>query len=367
MALMFPRLAHNFAKNGYYPTDEITLQLCLQAVDTTAQAVSILDPCCGEGVALAEFKGHLAKSGASVMAYGVEYHQERAWHAKRLLDMVAHADIHDMAIRPRQFGLLFLNPPYGDLVADQAGLDGAAGGRQRLEKVFMRKAHPWLAIGGVLVLVVPSYTLDAEFAHLVAKSYEDVRVFMAPEQQFKQCVIFGRKRKADRLDSKLAERLVAVGQGDLPSELPEHWSDPMYQVPEVKDSPHFVAGRINPDELQVELAKIERATLWPQFKTHFVGQVSRARAPLRNLSNWHLALALAAGQISGVVTSSTGRTLLVKGDTFKDKSLKVTFEEVGNKAGDLREVRTLTDKFVPTIRAFDFTPGVRYGQLVTIQ
>ena len=25
MALMFPRLARNFARNGYYPTDEITL------------------------------------------------------------------------------------------------------------------------------------------------------------------------------------------------------------------------------------------------------------------------------------------------------------------------------------------------------
>ncbi len=26
MALMFPRLARNFAKNGYYPTDEPTLE-----------------------------------------------------------------------------------------------------------------------------------------------------------------------------------------------------------------------------------------------------------------------------------------------------------------------------------------------------
>lgn len=25
MALMFPRLARNFARNGYFPTDEVTL------------------------------------------------------------------------------------------------------------------------------------------------------------------------------------------------------------------------------------------------------------------------------------------------------------------------------------------------------
>lgn len=367
MALMFSRLANNFAKNGYYPTDEATLERILQAIDTTATDITVLDPCCGEGVALAEVKRHLLEAGASVAAYGVEYHHERAWHAKQLLNVVAHADINDMAIKPRQFGLLFLNPPYGDLVADKAGLEEAATGRLRLEKVFFRKAHPWLAFEGILVLIVPNYALDAEFANLIAKSYQDVRVFMAPEQQFKQCVILARKRKADRLDVGLVERLVAIGQGTLPAELPEHWSDPLYQVPAAKEVPHFVAARINADELVHELHKVERSTLWPQFKTHFNGQTTLARPPLRNLSDWHLALALAAGQISGVVTSRAGRTLLLKGDTFKDKTLKVTFEEVGNKAGDMREVRTLTDKFVPTIRAFDFTPGALYGHLVTIQ
>lgn len=32
MALMFPRLARNFARNGYYPTDETTLERTLQAL-----------------------------------------------------------------------------------------------------------------------------------------------------------------------------------------------------------------------------------------------------------------------------------------------------------------------------------------------
>ena len=53
MALMFSRLANNFAKNGYYPTDELTLGRILQALDSTAVQTTILDPCCGEGVALA--------------------------------------------------------------------------------------------------------------------------------------------------------------------------------------------------------------------------------------------------------------------------------------------------------------------------
>lgn len=48
-------------------------------------------------------------------AYGVEYDEERAWHAKTLLDHSIHGDLQDCTIGRRQFGLLWLNPPYGDL------------------------------------------------------------------------------------------------------------------------------------------------------------------------------------------------------------------------------------------------------------
>lgn len=368
MALMFSRLAHNFAKNGYYPTDDATMQRLIQALDIGGESLAILDPCCGEGVALAEIKHSLTEAGACVKAFGIEYNQERAWHAKGLLDTVAHSDIHDMAIKPRGFGLLFLNPPYGDLVADKASLSEArpGAGRERLEKVFFRRSHPWLAIDGVMILIVPHYVLDVEFSALIAKSYWNVRVFMAPEQQFKQCVIFGIKRKAERIDPVVATKLEQVGLGQLPPELPEDWHEALYNVPSTKEDPSFVSSRINGPELTQELLKFKNDTLWPQFSHFFSTTAQSFRPPLKNLSDWHLALALAAGQVSGIVRSNAGRILLVKGDTFKDKSLKVTFEESGKK-GEQREVRTFTDKFVPMIRAIDFTPGPLYGHLVTIQ
>ena len=367
MALMFSRLAHNFIKNGYYPTDEVTMGRLLQAIDAPADRLAILDPCCGEGAALAELKAHLVQLGCDPVAYGVEYNAERATNARQWLDVVAHADIADMAIQVRQFGALFLNPPYGPMVSDQAQLNAATSGTQRLEKHFFRKAHPWLAYNGLLVLIVPHYVFDSEFAHLVAKSYKDVRVFMAPEQRFKQCVLFGIKRRYDRLDTELAAQLEAMGTGTLPPELPEHWSFDRYQLPVCPtEAIHFVASRINADGLEHELAKIARGTLWPQFEQHFGGRVQAHRRPLRPLRDWHLALALAAGQVSGVVKSADGRTLLVKGDTHKDRSLKISFEEVGKK-GEMREVRTFTDKFVPVIRAIEFTPGPMLGNLVTIR
>ncbi|NJO23850.1 MAG: phosphatidylserine decarboxylase [Sphingomonadales bacterium] len=48
------------------------------------------------------------------------------------LDTVAHASIHDMAIKTRQFGCVLLNPPYGDLVTDKAGLSNKEVGSGRL-------------------------------------------------------------------------------------------------------------------------------------------------------------------------------------------------------------------------------------------
>ena len=90
------------------------------------------------------------------------------------------------------------------------------------------------------------------------------------------------------------------------------------------------------------------------------------RRPLRALSNWHLALALAAGQVSGVVRSSAGRSLLIKGDTHKEKTVKVEMEDLGK--GRFAEVRISTDTFVPAIRAIDVTSNsATLGKILTIR
>ena len=84
MALMFPRLARNFAKNGYYPTDEASLERTLSALAPSDGPMCICDPCAGEGVAIAEAAHALGPELTS--AYAVEFDQERATHARLLVD-----------------------------------------------------------------------------------------------------------------------------------------------------------------------------------------------------------------------------------------------------------------------------------------
>lgn len=366
MALIFSRLARNFIKNGYFPTDEFTLSGILGALDIGASRVRIIDPCCGEGTALAEVKNHLTECGASVAAYGIEFDPERAWHAKQLLDRVAHADVADVFVTARNCGLLFLNPPYGALVSDKAGT-GERSKADRLEKMFFRKTVSWLQFGGILVLIVPHYVLDTEFASLIARNFSDVRVFMAPEQRFKQCVLFGVKRRSDSPDPGVVKQLEQIGAGTLPPVLPEQWTAEPYLVPQAGDDAQFsfTAVRLDGAQLQEELQRLAGNTLWPQFQTTFSSAARPHRRPLRRLSKWHLALALAAGQISGIVESGDGRRLLIKGDTFKEKSLQV--DRVANKDGDIRETTVATDIFVPVIRGIDFTPGSTFGDIVTIR
>uniref|UniRef100_UPI001F1267B8 DUF6094 domain-containing protein n=2 Tax=Gammaproteobacteria TaxID=1236 RepID=UPI001F1267B8 len=110
-------------------------------------SMSILDPCAGEGVAIAEAAHALGRE--QVQAFAVEYDAERACHARQLVDRCIHGDLMDTLISRQSFGLLWLNPPYGDLSKDVNGNIGYQGqGRARLEKLFYQRALPLLQYGG---------------------------------------------------------------------------------------------------------------------------------------------------------------------------------------------------------------------------
>lgn len=372
-ALVFPRLARNFIKNGYYPTDDETIARTLSALLPTDDGqMRILDPCAGEGVALAECKHHLGKDRA--VAHGIEYDAERAWHAKTVLDHCIHGDFNGCAVSYGSFGLLWLNPPYGDMLKDHEG-NGANGlfkeSRPRLEKHFYQRTHGLLQVGGVMALIVPSTSFDKQLSGWIATHFREVKVFRAATDQFKQVVLFGIKQKSTgHVDAALRQRLLGVGVGDVvPDELPEEWTDTPYVVPAMQEQRRqfkFVSANLDGAQLQQELANHQNA-----LQQQFIGLFRQAaaqsnRRPLRQMTEWHTALALAAGQVGGVVRSDDGRVYLIKGSTHKEKRTETRFHE--NLDGSRTEERIDTDVFVPVIRALDFTPDSRtYGDVLIIR
>ena len=126
----------------------------------------------------------------------------------------------------------------------------------------------------------------------------------------------------------------------------------------------FFSVRLDPDQLEAEI----RATpcLWDGFERRFNGGQTPIRSPLRQPSPWHLALALAAGAVSGLVTGRDGRRFVVRGMTYKDKQWREEFEERPD--GGFVEKRIATDRFVSVIRALDVTPGSpTFGQVITVK
>jgi Uncharacterised methyltransferase family (DUF6094) len=367
MALMFPRVARNFVKNGYFPTDEGSLDRVLTALAPSSGPMCILDPCAGEGVAIAEVAHTLGRQ--QVSAYAVEYDAERAAHARGLVDRCLHADLMETIISRQAFGLVWLNPPYGDLVRDQAG-GYEFHGRARLEKLFYQRSYALLQYDGVLVYIIPAHVLDAELVGWLTRHFTDLRVYRAVERQFKQVVILGRRvRQRDQAsDSARTARtlLLEAGRGEVElEELPARWPFPAYSVPSSPVEPeHFYRVTPEPEQFSAEVHRLQG--LWPSFDVHLGPAQQGLRPPARALSRWHLPLALAAGAVSGIVRSKSGRTLVVKGDTHKEKSLKTEYTEHDD--GSIHETRILTDRFVPVIRAWDMTPGSpTRGQVLTIR
>ena len=254
---------------------------------------------------------------------------------------------------------------YAEAGLDQNGIVSAA-----LDMVTPRPLRRRSGVlGGVLIYIVPHYVLDAELVGWLTRHFAELRIYRAVDAQFRQVVIFGRKvRQRDQVsDSVKATRalLLQIGQGDAEAEeLPVEWPFLPYTVPATAEPEHFYRVTMEPEQFADEVGRLQG--LWPTLDTHLGAAQQSLRPPARGLSHWHLALALAAGAISGVVKSKTGRVLVVKGDTHKEKTLQTEYTERDD--GTVAETRILTDKFVPVIRAWDMTPGSSTcGEVLTIR
>lgn len=368
--LMFQRIANNYAKNGYYPTDAETMAAILPAlVPADDRQIKILDPCCGEGTALAEIKQALGAD--RTLAYGVEIDRERAYNAKSLLDHVIHGDMQRCQVEKRAFGALFLNPPYGLLMTDRAQTGFSDKNEKRLEQLFLRLSLQSLKIGGVMVLIIPDTCLNPAMSEIIAANFIDVRVFRAATDRFRQLVILGIRTK--RRTTGLAP---VLPKGDDGAYVISDETAPVinnmalegaYNVPGDDQSvKKFFTYEIEDEQLGAEIARFP--CLWDQFEHRFRRRELAPRRPLRKLSKWHLSLMLASGELSGIIEAKNGRRLLLKGDTYKIQDETVEHVDPTEDRPDGTVVTTKTDRFVPMIRAVDLTEGApTFGEVLTIK
>jgi predicted RNA methylase len=334
------------AKLGYYPTPDLTLQMIPTWLTSAKDGLRrVLDPCCGTGEALAAIASvHPAET------YGIELSDSRAQAAQALLDHVYNCAYENAVTPNAAYSLILLNPPY----------DGErfTGGGKRMEEKFLVNLPTTrrLVTGGVLVYLIPYYSINVEIARHLAGWYEDMRCYKLPAleyERFKQIIIFGLKkdRYTTPTNEKL-ERVLAWKQGAfidhyVEKEIGEERAtkDGMQLVTRVIQDPVYVPlPYFETGNGEYDLPAVNKKIPF-KFQYHALSQEARLRealAAIERLNNstlWkenvpalepptyepaitpkqgHIAMQVAGGMLgTNVITENDGKKLAIKGWTHK--------------------------------------------------
>ena len=296
----------NRIKMGYFPTDEEHVRLIKQAINFPKTQVNILDPCCGEGLALKAFA-----ENENAETYGIELDESRGHTAQKNLNNARLGSFFHSSVPFGRFHALFLNPPY-------FCCPGENGGR-RMERAFLSDTLPLLMRGGLLVYIIPYHRADSSVCRTLATYYKNLSVFRFRDSEFKkykQIVFFGiraEKHAAERTAEKI-ERLCL-----LPENIPLIDTVPkgLYSLP-VKETavPYFKGSVFDVEELAGQLKASDSLNLF--FES--ADLESRTRKPLLPLNLSQIGLVGASGLMNGLVDSEHPH--VIKGKIIREKTRK---------------------------------------------
>jgi len=162
-------MARNAArlKMGYYPLP-VSEAVRLRALLSFSSSASVVDPCVGQGTAI-----EIITQGADVRRYGVELDAERALIAQSKGIETIQGNAFDAVAKPESFSLLYLNPPYDSEIGQVAN--------NRMERLFLDHTYRWLAMDGVLAMVIPFERL-MDCAGLLSSHFTVLNVFRMTDE-----------------------------------------------------------------------------------------------------------------------------------------------------------------------------------------
>ena len=97
------------ARCNYYPLPDREAELIRSCLTFPYRQFSALDPCAGEGRAMA-----VITASSPAVRYGIELDSYRAEAATRVLKHVIQGDALSAHARVESFGLIYANPPLSE-------------------------------------------------------------------------------------------------------------------------------------------------------------------------------------------------------------------------------------------------------------
>ena len=292
----------------------------------------VIDPCCGEGLAIAQIVEALDIKPPH--SYAVELDAGRAERAKLVLaggNVLGPASFLGVQITGQSFGLAYVNPPFDDEL----------GGGKREEQAFAERATRLLASKGILVLVCPLNALSGnrEFCGFLDAHFDEIAVYKFPDgrRPYNEIVVIGRKRRESiPLDALYKhgclhrmgltwggfvahggmDRLPALGEcqpvswreGDPSPELESvvrTWEIPRSGKPNTFKKTAFTEDELSAAVASSPLNRLLREVAVPPLQ-----------APPLPLDKGHLGLILASGMLDGIVAGPHGDHV-VRGSSHK--------------------------------------------------
>jgi len=282
-------------KMGYYPLPEIEAKT-LRSLLSFAHPASVIDPCVGQGTAL-----QLVTSDAPVRCYGIELDAERARIASSKGVATIQGNAFDAIAKVESFSLLYLNPPYDSEIGSIAN--------RRMEAVFLEHTYRWLAMEGILVLVIPFERLH-DCAGILSSHFAALNVFRMTDPdsvQYRQIAVLGVRRDVRGVAVENNKRqLQSIGlYGSFPK-LPElePGACALYSVPASGEVEMSYRGL--PYDLLEDLLPLSGA--WRQAAPLLLphDDVATGR-PITPLHGGHVGLLCTAGLLNGVFGDGSER------------------------------------------------------------
>ena len=329
------KLAHlmNRARMGYFPTDPSHVERLKEAIAFPEDAANLIDPCCGEGIALQIFS-----EGTQSRTYGIELDEIRGEEAQKRLYRVGFGSFFHSRISLNAFQGLWLNPPYLSVPSEN--------GSRRLEKSFLADSMRLLQNGGILIYIIPYYRATPDVCRVLCENFTDLRVhkFIGKEfERFKQVAFIGVKterHEAEKMAKRLSEYMLNPENIPPITQLPKQ----CYTMPSAKKKVELFKGAVfNVSELADQLKK--STSIDRLFEDSTLD--NRERRPLLPLNLSQVGLVGASGMMNGLVECDTPH--IIKGRIVKEKKTKIGAQDNGKTA--LREItsnRLIFNVLTPT-------------------